>query len=39
MKDDKKDKKPGWKELAHGDILESGTAVKFITGGWRTENA
>jgi pyruvate ferredoxin oxidoreductase delta subunit len=37
VKDEKKDKKPGWKELPIGDILEPGTARHFITGGWRTE--
>jgi len=30
------EKKPGWKELPEGDVLESGTAVKFHTGGWRS---
>lgn len=31
------DKKLGWKELPHGDVLEAGTAKKFKTGDWRTE--
>lgn len=30
-------KKKGWKELAHGDILEAGTAAEFETGNWRSE--
>ena len=29
-------KELGWKELPEGDILKSGTAVDFHTGGWRT---
>jgi len=31
------DKKPGWKELPFGDVLEAGTAEKFETGDWRSE--
>jgi len=30
-------KKLGWKELPEGDVLESGTAKSFHTGGWRSE--
>ena len=29
-------KKPGWKELPSGDLLEAGTAKNFETGDWRT---
>ena len=29
-------KKPGWKELPSGDLLEAGTAKKFETGDWRS---
>jgi len=31
------EKKLSASQLPIGDILEAGTAVKFITGGWRTE--
>ena len=31
------EKKLSASELPIGDILEAGTAVDFITGGWRTE--
>jgi pyruvate ferredoxin oxidoreductase delta subunit len=31
------EKKPGWKELPEGDILDPGTAEKFKTGSWRSE--
>jgi pyruvate ferredoxin oxidoreductase delta subunit len=30
-------KKPAWKELNEGDVVEAGTAVKFETGDWRSE--
>ena len=30
-------KKPGWKELPEGDVLEAGTAAAFHTGDWRSE--
>lgn len=30
-------KKEGWKELPEGDVLKSGTAIKFETGDWRSE--
>lgn len=30
-------KKKGWKDLAHGDVLEAGTAAEFETGNWRSE--
>jgi len=29
-------KQKGWKELPEGDVLESGTAVEFETGDWRS---
>ena len=31
------EKKLGWKELTEGDVLPSGTAIKFKTGDWRSE--
>jgi pyruvate ferredoxin oxidoreductase delta subunit len=31
------EKKPGWKELPQGDILEAGTAANFKTGSWRSD--
>src|SRR3989339_91654 len=31
------EKKPGWKELPEGDVLEAGTAAKFNVAGWRSE--
>ncbi len=29
-------KKPGWKKLPFGDLLEAGTAKEFETGDWRS---
>jgi len=37
VKTREKEKKLSWKELPDGDLLEAGTAAKFITGDWRTE--
>ena len=30
------EKKPGWRDLPRGDILEGGSSLKFKTGNWRS---